>query len=631
MGKTLITRVRFGRKQLKSLLLGRSWFFHPKEFKMAEETKYRVLARKYRPQVFKDLIGQDALVRTISNAIAQNKLAQAYILTGIRGVGKTSSARIIARAFNCIGPDGKGGMTPNPCGVCKHCRDIANDCHVDVIEMDAASNTGVDNIREIIEGARYNPLSARYKIYIIDEVHMLSKSAFNALLKILEEPPERVKFIFATTEIRKVPVTILSRCQRFDLKRIDTAMLATYFKQIAQKENVTFEDTALALIAKAADGSVRDGLSLLDQAIAHGNGHIAEEQVRQMIGLADKGALFNLYELLMKGDMPATLKAVQTQYDLGTDPLTLTTDLMDLTHWLTQIKITPDVLNEDILTEQEKEGGKKLSDNLSISTLSRTWQMLLKGFSEVKFSESPIKALEMLLIRIAYASDLPSPVELAAQIKNGAVDTAITAQKKTENLASAPVLSSALPPQPAATSALTSPLQTAVSLPTSQAQAPSATAPQKQPASPLDKPALNTLQDIVSLAQKKGQMLFAFQLSTYVHPINVCYGKLHFSAPSDAPKTLCQELRKFLLDSTGIEWEVVLSEQSGGMTLKEQAHQKQEQVKEKLSETPLVSAVLKTFYGAKIDGFKMLKKPTESESESEADEHDVPLDAPEEN
>lgn len=556
---------------------------------MAEETKYRVLARKYRPQGFKDLIGQDALVRTISNAIAQNKLAQAYILTGIRGVGKTSSARIIARAFNCVGPDGKGGMTPNPCGVCKHCQDIANDCHVDVIEMDAASNTSVDNIREIIESARYNPLSARYKIYIIDEVHMLSKSAFNALLKILEEPPERVKFIFATTEIRKVPVTILSRCQRFDLKRIDTAVLATYFKEIAQKENVTFEDTALALIAKAADGSVRDGLSLLDQAIAHGNGHIGEEQVRQMIGLADKGALFELYELLMKGDMPAVLKATQKQYDLGTDPLTLTTDLMDLTHWLTQIKITPDVLNDDILSEQEKTEGKKLADNLSVSTLSRTWQMLLKGFSEVKFSESPIKALEMLLVRIAYASELPSPVELIQQIKNGDIEMTSMAQKKTEKLIIPTV-------QPVPT------VPVASDVPAVQPKA--------------NKPVLNTLQDIVNLARKKGQILFAFNLSSFVHPLEVAHGKLHFSAPADAPRTLCQELRKFLLQETGIEWDIALSEQAGGLTLKEQANEKKEHIKEKLSENPLVSAVLKTFSGAQIDGFKMPDKNETDENEA---------------
>ena len=591
MDKTLVTRVRFGRKQLIPFVLGRSWFFHYEEgFFMEQETKYRVLARKYRPQGFKDLIGQDALVRTISNAIAQNKLAQAYILTGIRGVGKTSSARIIARAFNCVGADGNGSMTPNPCGVCKHCRDIANDCHVDVIEMDAASNTGVDNIREIIEGARYNPLSARYKIYIIDEVHMLSKSAFNALLKILEEPPERVKFIFATTEIRKVPVTILSRCQRFDLKRIDSAMLATYFKEVAGKESVTYEDQALALIAKAADGSVRDGLSLLDQAIAHGNGHISEEQVRQMIGLADKGALFDLYELLMTGDMPAVIKTVQTQYNLGTDPLTLTTDLMDLTHWLTQIKITPDILNDDILSETEKEAGKKLSDNLSVSTLSRTWQMLLKGFSEVKFSESPIKALEMLLIRIAYASDLPSPLELASQIKNGQITALPAAEKKTEKLATFPSVSTN---------------QTTVAL----------TAVQNETS--VSMPTINSLQDIVKLAQDKGQRLLAFNISSYVHPIEVAFGKLHFSMPVTAPKTLFQEIRKFLSENTQKDWEVILSaEQQGGQTLKEQDKEKQQRIKDKLSETPVVAAILKTFPGAQVDTFRMMEK-TQSEDDTD--------------
>ena len=556
---------------------------------MAQETKYRVLARKYRPQGFKDLIGQDALVRTISNAIAQNKLAQAYILTGIRGVGKTSSARIIARAFNCVGADGNGSMTPNPCGVCKHCKDIANDCHVDVIEMDAASNTGVDNIREIIEGARYNPLSARYKIYIIDEVHMLSKSAFNALLKILEEPPERVKFIFATTEIRKVPVTILSRCQRFDLKRIDSAMLATYFKEVAGKENVTYEDQALALIAKAADGSVRDGLSLLDQAIAHGNGHISEEQVRQMIGLADKGALFELYELLMKGDMPSVIKTVQKQYNLGTDPLTLTTDLMDLTHWLTQIKITPDILNDDILSDHEKEAGKKLADNLSVSTLSRTWQMLLKGFSEVKFSESPIKALEMLLIRIAYASDLPTPLELAVQIKNGQITQVPMAEKKTEKLITQP----------------TTTVQKEIQNPTPDANN-------------VSDVRINALQDIVKLAQDKGQRLLAFNISSYVHPISVSFGKLHFSMPENAPKTLFQEIRKFLSENTGTDWEVVLSaEQQGGQTLKEQDKEKQQRIKDKLSETPIVSAILKTFPGSGVDTFRMMETPQAHENDED--------------
>ena len=320
-----------------------------------EQGKYRVLARKYRPKVFNDLIGQEALVRTITNAIEQNRLAQAYILTGIRGIGKTTSARIIAKALNCVGPDGNGGMTPNPCGVCKHCQDIANDCHVDVVEIDAASNTGIDNIREIIiEGAKYNPVSARYKIYIIDEVHMLSKAAFNALLKTLEEPPERLKFIFATTEIRKVPITILSRCQRFDLRRIDQKTLADYFKTIADKENVPAEEEALQLIAKAADGSVRDGLSLLDQAIVHGNGEVKADQVRQMIGLSDRSVLFDIYDKLMAGQVADVLTCVENQYNLGTDPLTLAQDLLELTHWLTRIKIAPELAKDITIAESEK-------------------------------------------------------------------------------------------------------------------------------------------------------------------------------------------------------------------------------------------------------------------------------------
>ena len=552
---------------------------------MAEETKYRVLARKYRPQGFKSLIGQEALVRTISNAIAQNKLAQAYMLTGIRGIGKTTSARIIAKALNCIGPDGKGGMTPDPCGVCKHCQDIANGSHVDVIEMDAASNTGVDNIREIIEGARYNPLSARYKIYIIDEVHMLSKGAFNALLKILEEPPERVKFIFATTEIRKVPVTILSRCQRFDLKRIDTATLANYFKEICEKENVSYEENAIALIAKAADGSVRDGLSLLDQAIAHGNGTVTETQVREMIGLADKSALFDLYELLMKGDMPAVLKLAENLYNLGTDPLTLTNDLLDLTHWLTQIKITPDVLKDDILSEQERTRGKQLADNLSVSTLSRTWQMLLKGNSEVKFSESPIKALEMLLVRLAYASDLPSVVELAEQITNGTIPE--VAQKKTENLAPVSVTQSKSEPA------------------------------ENIPTAPLDKPAPQSISEIVKLAQKQGKMLLGFNISSYVHPVEVAFGKLYFSAPDNAPENLAREMRQFLKQETGVDWDIEQTDTIGGQSLKEQEKDKQEKEKEKLSQTPLVSAILRTFERSKISGFK-LNKSVEETSEEES-------------
>ena len=554
-----------------------------------EQQKYRVLARKYRPKVFSDLIGQEALVRTITNAIQKDRLAQAYILTGIRGVGKTSSARIIARAFNCVGPDGKGGMTPNPCGVCKHCQDIANDCHVDVIEIDAASNTGVDNIREIIEGAKYNPLSARYKIYIIDEVHMLSKSAFNALLKTLEEPPERLKFIFATTEIRKVPVTILSRCQRFDLRRIDQKTLTDYFKSIAQKENVTAEEEAIALIAKAADGSVRDGLSLLDQAIAHGNGDVTTEQVRQMIGLTDKTILFDLYEKLMQGKIEETLKAAESQYNLGTDPLILAQDLLELTHWLTRIKISPELANDITISETEKEMGKKMASSLAMSTLTRTWQMLLKGVSEIKFSESPLKSLEMLLIRLAYASELPTPLELIEEFKKNPASVP-EAQKKTEKLAS--------PPQ---------------SVPEKPSISPN---PTPSVSRPMERQPIRSVTDIVVLAKKAGEMLLSFNVANFVHPVEINMGKLHFTAPADAPGNLCQTLRQFLDAQTGIKWDIAIVEGTGGHSLKEEAQENKRRLKETLSAHPLVQEVLSAFPGAKVDTFHLHKGETFDDTHS---------------
>ena len=385
-------------------------------------TQSHVLARKYRPQIFADLIGQDALVQTITNAIEHNRLANAYMLTGIRGVGKTSSARIIAKGLNCIGPDGKGGMTPNPCGVCKNCREIAADSHIDVIEIDAASNTGVDNVREIIEGAKYNPVSARFKIYIIDEVHMLSKAAFNALLKTLEEPPERIKFIFATTEIRKVPITILSRCQRFDLKRLDEQTLTKHLQHIATLENVSAQTEALQLIARAGDGSVRDSLSLLDQAITQFDSNIHVNDVRQMLGLADRTELFNLFNLLMSGKMPEALTALDAQYRSGADPLVITQDLLELTHWLTRIKILPSLAEDITIPEAERTRGKEMAQGLTMGTLTAVWQVLLKGLNEVKMADNPLTALEMLLVRIGYLSELPSPAQLIEDIKkNGLI------------------------------------------------------------------------------------------------------------------------------------------------------------------------------------------------------------------
>ncbi|MEQ8968445.1 MAG: DNA polymerase III subunit gamma/tau, partial [Azospirillaceae bacterium] len=385
---------------------------------------YRVLARKYRPQTFSELIGQDALVRTLTNAIRSQRLAHAFVLTGVRGVGKTTTARIIAKALNCTGPDGAGGMTPEPCGVCEACRSIAADRHVDVMEMDAASRTGVDDIREIIDGVRYGPVSARYKVYIIDEVHMLSRNAFNALLKTLEEPPPHVKFVFATTEIRKVPVTVLSRCQRFDLPRVAQDLLVAHFTTIADKESATAEPEAIAMIARAADGSVRDGLSLLDQAVsqgfADGSGTVTADQVRRMLGLADRTRVLDLLDRTIRGDAPGALETLQEMHRLGADPLMVLQDLLDLTHFLTRAKLVPAILEDPALPEDERTRGAALAESVGVPVLTRCWQMLLKGLGEVQSAPTPDKALEMVIIRLLHAAHLPTPGDVVRKLEAGA-------------------------------------------------------------------------------------------------------------------------------------------------------------------------------------------------------------------
>ncbi|MFO0986215.1 MAG: DNA polymerase III subunit gamma/tau [Alphaproteobacteria bacterium] len=380
---------------------------------------YRVLARKYRPVTFSELVGQEALVRTLTNAIKTGRIAHAFVLTGVRGIGKTTTARIIARALNCVGLDGKGGPTIEPCGACEHCTQIAQDRHVDVIEMDAASRTGVDDIRDLIEGVQYRPVRARYKVYIIDEVHMLSKNAFNALLKTLEEPPEHVKFVFATTEIRKVPITVLSRCQRFDLRRLDREQLATHLAGIAAKENAKIAPDAIALLARAADGSVRDGLSLLDRAIAEADpaAEISAEQVRQMLGLADRTQTLDLFEIAMKGAVAEALAQARALYRAGADPLTLVQDLLEVTHNVTRLKLVADQASAD-LSASEMQRAKPLAEKLSVPVLSRAWQMLLKGVNEVQFAPQPMNALEMLLVRLAYVADLPTPGEIVARLQS---------------------------------------------------------------------------------------------------------------------------------------------------------------------------------------------------------------------
>ncbi|WP_298018515.1 DNA polymerase III subunit gamma/tau [uncultured Parasphingopyxis sp.] len=389
----------------------------PQQEKPAATSPYRVLARKYRPQNFDELIGQDAMVQTLANAIKRDRLAHAFLLTGVRGVGKTSTARLIAKALNCVGPDGEGGPTIHPCGECEPCKAIAEGRHIDVVEMDAASHTGIDDIREIIEAVRYAAVSARYKIYIIDEVHMLSKAAFNGLLKTLEEPPPHVKFLFATTEVNKLPLTVLSRCQRFDLRRIPADVLAAHFRWVCDQEKVDAEEEALALIAKAAEGSARDGLSILDQAIAHSVETVTADQVREMLGLSDRGAVRQLYGQLLEGDADGVLASIQSQYDYGVDPAALFRGLLEVSHGVTRAKVAG--VDDPALSEDERAALSDWASRLSFAQLHRIWQLLLKGLHEVETAPMPLQAAEMALLRVVHAAGLPDPGDLARKLESG--------------------------------------------------------------------------------------------------------------------------------------------------------------------------------------------------------------------
>ena len=560
-----------------------------------------VLARKYRPQVFADLIGQDALVRTVTNAIAANRLAHAYMLTGIRGVGKTSSARIIAKGLNCVGPDGQGGMTPNPCGQCRHCLDIANDSHMDVIEIDAASNTGVDNVREIIEGAKYNPVSARFKIYIIDEVHMLSKQAFNALLKTLEEPPERVKFIFATTEVRKVPITILSRCQRFDLKRLDTDVLANHLSKIAEKENVRFEADALKLLARAGDGSVRDSLSLMDQAMTQLDSNLTTEGVRQMLGLADRTVLFDLFEAALSGKTAEALEILETQYACGADPFEMAQDLLSLTHWLTRVKIMPSSADDPTVPEVERTRGKELAERLSMASLTAAWQILLKGLNEIRTADSPLKALEMLVVRLAYFSELPSPEQMWQDVKKNTCDKGI--------MPPVPVARGETLPEPRTSPQTPVPKTETMPVPKEESV--------PVPVGPSD------LKAIADLARKANERLLAFQIETAIRPVSVQSGLIKCVLTPDAERGLCAKLAQFLNKQTGINWVVQTQVSGGGQTLQEEKEARQSALLANLKQTPAVADVLAAFPGAKIEKIKPKKSDTPAEEDAPESNTDV--------
>ena len=563
---------------------------------MGEEGPYRVLARKYRPINFSDLIGQEALVRTVTNAIRTGRLAHAFLLTGVRGVGKTSTARILARALNCTGAEGQdSGPTADPCGACEHCLAIAEDRHVDVLEMDAASHTGVDDMRELIDGVRYRPTSARYKVYIVDEVHMLSKQAFNALLKTLEEPPPHAKFIFATTEVRKLPVTVLSRCQRFDLRRVDAETLAAHFQSVAEKENAEIDSAAIRLIARAADGSVRDGLSLLDQAIAHGAGAAGEAEVRDMLGLADRARVFELFEAVMKGEIAAALDLLNEQYNAGADPITVLEDMLELTHWLTRVKLVPSVAEEPGIPEIERRLGQEMTAKLAMPELTRAWQMLLKGLGEARAAPHALMAVEMALVRLAYAADLPSPADAVRALEGGAAQPASAKPAPAAPAAPPPDSPAASGPAPDSNGG-----QTALAEERAPEPAPE---PTPQPEASLGSE-VTCLEDIVALAERHREMELRHWLVADVHLVRFSPGHIEIRQNENMFGNMAGTLGERLQDWTGARWMVSLSDKAGEPTLEEQAQARAAAKLRAAADDPLVRQVLKNFPDAEISGLR---------------------------
>ncbi|MDG4883455.1 DNA polymerase III subunit gamma/tau [Mesorhizobium sp. WSM4884] len=577
---------------------------------------YRVLARKYRPSNFSELIGQEPMVRTLTNAFATGRIAQAWMLTGVRGVGKTTTARILARALNY-----KTATVDQPAVDLsirgEHCQAIMEGRHVDVIEMDAASHTGIDDIRDIIDRVRYAPVSARYKVYIIDEVHMLSTQAFNGLLKTLEEPPPHVKFIFATTEIRKVPITVLSRCQRFDLRRIDAGALVAHLSSIAAKEGIYVDDEALAMIARAAEGSARDSLSILDQAIAHGSGTVSAEAVRAMLGLADRARIIDLFEHVMKGDVAAALAEFRAQYDTGADPAAVLTDLAEFNHLVTRLRFVPAAAEDASLSEDERRRGAEFASTLSVRVLSRTWQMLLKGIPEVQSSNRPVSAGEMVLIRLAHAADLPTldealkSLEGAAPVPNGAPRANGTPASPGNGGASA-VAQTRMPTSTGG--AQTMRLVEARPVPAAFVPAPEPVV--GTPAVPV-----KSLADIAALADANRDIAFKVLLKRCVRLVRIEPGRIDVSLTDDAPKMLLNDLTAKLRAWTGRNWLVSLSKEEGGQTLAEMETTKRENAFSDARSDPTVAAILARFPGAKIIDVRIPDVP-----EVEGTEADLPVE-----
>ena len=588
----------------------------------SKDTEYRVLARKYRPSTFDDLIGQEPMVRTLSNAFATNRIAQAYMLTGVRGVGKTTTARILARALNFETDDIKSPtLDLSKEGI--HCPSIMEGNHVDVIEMDAASHTGIGDIREIIASVRYKPISARYKVYIIDEVHMLSTAAFNGLLKTLEEPPEHVKFIFATTEIRKVPITVLSRCQRFDLRRIEAGEMTDHLNKISGLEKIEAETEALAMIARAGEGSVRDALSLLDQAIAHsagsGGGKIEAGEVRQMLGLADRARVIDLFEHVMKGDIAAALAEIKEQYDVGADPATVLTDLAEFVHFVTRVRYVDTALNDPSLSEEEKTRGKIFAEKLSPRILGRAWQMLLKGIAEVQSSSRPLAAADMVLVRITHAADLPTPDEALKAMADGNNSGATM----TSGPASADASGGSHGGTHGGTNAVASgsmntggsgatmkqvanggPALVVDNQPVEMTRPETQETLQPEPAGAPDlKPVydkVETFQDLLNLAEKKRDIRFKLMLRNNFSQIEFAPGRIEFCPVGNPPKDIVQSLQARLREWTGETWEVITSEAVGEATIKEVEVATREKHFSDAAADPTVAAVLKAFPKSKI-------------------------------
>ncbi len=546
------------------------------------EQTYQVLARKYRPATFADLVGQEAMVRTLKNAFAADRIAHAFMMTGIRGTGKTTTARIIAKGLNCVGSDGKGGPTTEPCGVCEPCIAIAEGRHVDVMEMDAASRTGVNDMREVIDSVHYRAASARYKIYIIDEVHMLSNAAFNALLKTLEEPPAHVKFIFATTEIRKVPVTVLSRCQRFDLKRIEPEVQMALMRKIALAEGAQITDGALALIARAAEGSARDATSLLDQAISNGAGETTADQVRAMLGLADRGRVLDLFDLIMKGEAAAALSELSGQYADGADPMAVLRDLAEITHWVSVIKITPEAADDPTTPQDERERGLAMAELLPMRVLTRMWQMLLKALEEVALAPNAMMAAEMAVIRLTHVADLPDPETLVKKLLS----------------------------------------QTAPARPTGGAPAGGGGggmvhgAMRMAPAAPMRGPTMMggqaldmaenplvvyaSFAQIVDLIREKRDVRLLVEVESGVKLVKYTPGRIEFEMAPGAASDLAARLSQRLQGWTGARWGVSVVGSGGAATIAEDRDAEQNAAKAVAMENPMVQAVMLAFPGAKI-------------------------------